>query len=133
MIVGIVATLVGAWVVVTALHQSFGVGYGIMVAMAAVIIVVAGSLLHRRLGRNGTGSAPEYTMAHYERVSAGMTADEVVRIMGGPGAEISRLGTGVDSTATIGWLNKDGSFLRVVYRGGVVAGKEQSGLRSEET
>ena len=68
---------------------------------------------------------PPITMAHYHAIQLGMSYQEVVRILGRPGEEVSR------SPGTLGyvWKNADRSMLVVVFVNDQVQALSPTGLR----
>lgn len=75
--------------------------------------------------------SPPVTSAMYERVSTGMSYEQVVAITGRPGAELSRVEVAGHQTVIVAWQNPGGSNMNVTFQNGRAAGKAQFGLPPE--
>ena len=68
---------------------------------------------------------PVISMAQYQALQPGMSYQEVVRVLGRPGEEVSR---GENILGYV-WRNPDYSMVTVVFINGRMAAKNQAGLR----
>ena len=70
----------------------------------------------------------EITRAEYDQIKEGMTYDEVVAIVGGPGEESSTSDIGGMSSASYTWKGGVTDFCLVTFIDGKMSSKTQSGL-----
>ncbi len=72
------------------------------------------------------------TLEEFRRIKEGMSYDEVVKIIGGPGRVISGYGTpgGADYTIIYGWVGEEKIYgnATVIFQNGRVSDKRQTGL-----
>lgn len=71
----------------------------------------------------------QITMSMYERIATRMTYEEVLRILGSPGQELSRSDLAGITTVMYMWQNRDGSNMNVMLQNGRVVQKAQFGLK----
>lgn len=83
----------------------------------------------------GCGISRNITIEKYNKISTGMSYQEVVSVMGEPGKEMASTSTpavpGIMpsiSHSIYGWQNSDGSNMSVQFQNGKSIGKAQFGL-----
>lgn len=79
-----------------------------------------------------TGSKGSATLAKFGQVQAGMTYAEVVKIIGGEGAEMSRVEMpGMGEMVVYAWDGEGalGANMNATFQGGRLVSKAQAGLR----
>jgi hypothetical protein len=69
------------------------------------------------------------SMNQYNQIQTGMDYLEVMRILGRPGTELSRMDMAGYKTVMYGWANPDGSNLNVMLQNDRVISKAQFGLK----
>jgi hypothetical protein len=70
------------------------------------------------------------SLDEFNRVTTGMTYDQVVEVVGGPGEQQSHFESGGFSSESYKWSGQDGiSTAMVQFQNGKVSGKFQFGLR----
>lgn len=74
-------------------------------------------------------SRDRYSMKQYNQLKSGMTYEEVCKIMGGQGQELSRMSLGDEELAGYMWQNDSGGNLQCQFQGNKMSSKAQFGLR----
>ena len=69
------------------------------------------------------------TRAAYARVETYMTYEEVVKVLGQPGVEVSRSYIAGYDTVMYQWVNRDGSNMNAMFQNDRLIQKAQAGLR----
>jgi hypothetical protein len=73
--------------------------------------------------------SPGVTLANYERITTGMTYDEVVAIFGGPGVRTAQIRVGGEWLEFYSWKAVEGGQATITFKNGVVSTKSQNDLR----
>ncbi len=78
-----------------------------------------------------TDTQQELTLADYQAIDTGMTYDQVCKILGGTGVELSRTGSGQNEIFSVVWSSPDafGAKISVTFVDGKVNAKMQLGLQ----
>lgn len=73
----------------------------------------------------------DLTLADYQAIEIGMSYDQVCKILGGPGVELSRAGSGKNETFSVTWSSPSvlGANISIMFKGGKVESKAQMGLQ----
>lgn len=73
----------------------------------------------------------DLTLADYQAIEIGMSYDQVCKILGGPGVELSRAGSGKNETFSVTWSSPSvlGANISIMFKGGKVESKVQLGLQ----
>ena len=98
------------------------------VGLAVLAVVFADDIENRT---RSVRSEATITRDEFERVAEGMTLARVESIVGGEGQLMSSAGRGEFGTEMYAWSGDGmpGGFANISFRGGVVVGKAQFGLR----
>ncbi len=73
----------------------------------------------------------DLTLAEYQAIEIGMSYNQVCEILGGPGVELSRAGSGKNEIFSVTWTSPSvlGANISVMFKGGKVESKVQLGLQ----
>ncbi len=73
----------------------------------------------------------DLTLADYQAIEIGMSYDQVCKILGDPGVELSRAGSGKNETFSVTWSSPSvlGANISIMFKGGKVESKAQMGLQ----
>ena len=69
------------------------------------------------------------TMAEFNQIQTGMSYEQVVKIIGAPGEEMSRVDLAGYLTIMYGWNNPNGSNMNAMFQNGFLISKAQFGLK----
>ena len=117
------------------------VGAAILAAMIVGAVVIAGassgpdvapqSTPTPPVARNAPAPTPpaEITRAMYAEIQTGMSCDQVRKITGRDGVELSRNEFGDVETVMLSWENGGGGNMQIVFQNDRVVSKSQFGLR----
>lgn len=75
------------------------------------------------------GSTPVVTASEFARLVDGMSYTDAVKVIGAPGAELSRSALADTTTVMYSWMNDDGSNMNAMFQNGKMISKAQFGLR----
>jgi hypothetical protein len=76
-----------------------------------------------------TGKPSGITAAQYGLVGDGMEYEQVVRLLGRPGEQLSQSNIAGINTVMYSWTNPNGSNMNVIFQNGRLVNKAQFGLR----
>lgn len=144
-ILGLVFGIIGFLIAIIGGKSGVGmpVSGGIVCAVALIVailstggMVAAVDTVVREASRELSDvMQPIVTAAAYQRVSTGMSYDEVVRIIGHPGEELSRSEIGATpgvmealTTVMYAWTNPDGTNMNAMFQNDELIQKAQLGL-----
>ncbi|MEQ2456306.1 DUF3862 domain-containing protein [Flavonifractor hominis] len=112
--------------------------HGCLISILAVIIVLGGfglffNMSNDLLQKNVSGVTDEsqyITMEEYNQIQSGMTYDQVVEIIGGPGESTASSGSGNYQIDMYTWYGNGtaGSNASITFTNGMVSAKAQIGL-----
>ncbi|HWP50898.1 MAG TPA: zinc-ribbon domain-containing protein [Clostridia bacterium] len=106
-----------------------GRGYGELISDS----IINPSLWEKGPGDNGYMPPDNsiLTLASYQAIQIGMAYDQVCQMLGGPGVELSRSGTGKKEEFTVVWSSQNnfGASITVAFKGGKAISKVQFGLQ----
>jgi hypothetical protein len=72
---------------------------------------------------------PVVTQAEFLQIQNGMSYEEVQRIIGAPGQEMSRSDVAGINTVMYQWINRGGSNMNAMFQNGKLVQKAQFGLQ----
>lgn len=110
----------------------------IVTLLAAGFFVVAGlgwcnsslyDVTNTSLVGGGVGQSQGATMAKFNRLDTGMSYAEAVRILGGPGTELSRSDLGGITTVMYQWTGTGIGNMNAMFQGDKLVNKAQFGLK----